>query len=333
MTRLTRMTQMPRLAVAAFAVCVSVATVAARPGAPQAGNPVYTKVSSIDSRVAGQPIRTFAFDAKANRLYGGSDRGLFWVNVADANPIWKGPMFAADIRHIEFAPELGRVFFTTVDDVGYVSVDNLSAPKLFAHIRASDMTYEPTKREVYVSSRAPRVDVFDGGTGERGAVVDLPGWMGGGLEAVPGRVFLMQEKTPGLFSIDVATHTLSKFVTSEKVVTPVYIEADPSGRYIFAAYYQNIVAIEAATGKVVGRKTLPSVPAIAFDPGANLLVATWADDPTPVRVAAFRVDANGLSEVSEFRNPTVGGIGVEPTSRGFIQVGVNRFYIWSARTN
>lgn len=317
---------MTRLSISSLVLGVTVATLTAQPS-----DPAYTQVASIDARVGGQPLRSLAFDAKANRLYAGSDRGLFWVNVADAKPVWKGPMFQQDITHIEFAPELGRVFFTTVDSLGYVNVDSLGEPTLIAKVRASDMAYEPTRREVYVTSRASRVDVFDGATGERGAVVDLPGWLGAGLEAIPGRVFLMQGKTPGLFAIDAKTHAFAPFPTSEKVVTPVYLEADPSGRFIFAAYYQNIVAINATTGKVVGRVTVPSTPAIAFDAGANLLVATWADEPTPVRVAAFRVDANGLSEVSQFKNPSAGWIGVEPTNRGFVQTGVNRLYIWAER--
>jgi hypothetical protein len=307
---------------------VVAATVSAM-AAQKDSSPVYTQVASVDSGVQGQRFRSLAFDARANRLYAGSDRGLFWVNVAEAKPVWKGPMFKQDITHIEFAPELNRVFFTTVDDVGYVNVDALTEPKLIAHERATDMTYEPERREIYVSVRGPRVSVYDGATGEPGAVVELPGWLGAGLEAVPGRVFLMQLKNPGLFVIDAKTHTLAPFPTSGKVVTPVHLEADPSGRYLFAAYYQNIVAIDPATGKVLGRVTVPSLPSIAFDPGAGLLVATWADEPTPVRVAAFRVDEKGLTEVSQFKNPQAGGIGVEPTSRGFIQVGTNRLYIWS----
>lgn len=320
---------MTRLSLSSLVLCLCVGV--ATPTAHQPGL-VYTQVASIDLKVGGQAFRSLAFDAKANRLYAGSNLGLFWVNVADAKPIWKGPMFKMDITHIEFAPELGRVFFTTSDHgMGYVGVDALETPKIIANVRSSDMAYEPTRREVYVASRAPRVHIFDGGTGELSGVVDLPGWLGGGLEAVPGRVFLMQAKTPGIFVIDAKTHALAPFPTSEKVVTPVHLEADPSGRFIFAAYYQNIVAINAMTGTVVGRATVPTTPSIAFDPGSNLLVATWADAPTPVRVAAFRVDANGLSEVSQFKNPSAGGIGVEPTSHGFIQTGVNRFYIWSSK--
>lgn len=320
---------MTRLSLSSLVLSLSVTALMAQPATP-----VYTQVASVDTKVGGQAFRSLAFDAKANRLYGGSDRGLFWINVNEAKPVWKGPMFKMDITHIEFAPELDRVFFTTLDHgVGYASVDALGEPKIFANILASDMAYEPSRREVYVTSRAPRVDVFDGATGEPGAVVELPGWLGLGLEAVPGRVFLMQQKTPGIFAIDAKTHALAPFATSEKVVTPVYLEADPSGRFIFAAYYQNIVAINAISGKVVGRATVPSTPAIAFDPGAGLLVATWTDYTEPVRVAAFKLDEQGLSEVAKFKNPTAGGVGVEPTSHGFVQVGVNRLYIWSAKSN
>ncbi len=321
---------MTRVIASAVVFCATFATLVGS----QAAAPVYSQVSSIDARVDGMALRSLAFDAKANRLYAGSDRGLFWVNVGDAKPIWKGPMFKMDITHIEFAPELGRVFFTSVDSgIGYVSVDALGEPKIIAKMRASDMAYEPTRREIYVTTRAPYVNVFDAATGEVGAVVDLPGWEGGGLEAIPGRVFLMQAKTPGLFVIDAKTHALAPFKTSEKITTPAHVEADPSGRFIFVSYYQNIVAINATTGKVVGRAALPSTPSIAFDAGANLLVATWADEPTPVRVAAFKVDEQGLSEVSQFRNPSAGGVGVEPTSNGFVQVGLNRLYIWSTRAS
>lgn len=314
---------MTRLILSSLLVIGSVSALPAQAPGP------YSQVSSIDSSIGGKPLASLAFDAKANRLYAGSRLGLYWVNVADANPVWKGPMFNMNIAHIEFAPQLGRVFFSSIDGVGYVSVDALGEPKMISKIPASDMAYEPTRREVYVTSRASRVNIFDGATGEPGAVVDLPGWLGAGLEAIPGRVFLMQGKVPGLFAIDAKTHTLAPFATSEKITTPVYLEADPAGRYLFATYYHNIVAIDASNGKVLGRKIVPTNSAIAFDPGSGLLIATWADEPTPVRVAAFRVDANGLTEVSEFKNPRVGGIGVEPTSHGFVQRGVNRFYIWA----
>jgi hypothetical protein len=321
---------MNRLIASAFVLCATTATTTAFQGSPT----VYAPVSSVDAKVDGRMLGSLAFDAKANRLYAGSDRGLFWVNVADAKPVWHGPAFKMHITHIEFAPELGRVVFATLDDgVGYVATDALGEPKIIADVRASDLAYEPSRREIYVTSRASRVEVFDGATGERGAVVDLPGWVGAGLEAVPGRVFLMQAKTPGIFMIDAKTHALSPFVTSESVTTPVHLEADPSGRFIFAAYYQNIVAINAMTGTVVGRATTDYTPAIAFDPGTNLLVATAQQDLSDIKVVVYRVDADGLSEVSHFKNPSAGLVGVEPTSRGFIQRGMNRFYIWSARGN
>ena len=148
---------MTRLSLSSLVLCLGVG-VAALTAQQQAG-PVYTQVASIDLKAGGQAFRSLAFDAKANRLYAGSDLGLFWVNVAEAKPIWKGPMFKMDITHIEFAPELGRVFFTTVDHgMGYVSVDALETPKIIANVRSSDMAYEPTRREVYVTSRMSRVN-------------------------------------------------------------------------------------------------------------------------------------------------------------------------------
>ena len=75
---------MTRLSLSSLVLCLvlglglGVATLTAhQPG------PVYKQVASIDLKVGGQAFRSLAFDAKANRLYAGSDLGLFWVNVAD----------------------------------------------------------------------------------------------------------------------------------------------------------------------------------------------------------------------------------------------------------
>jgi hypothetical protein len=179
------------------------------------------------------PRHTFAFDREHGRLYGGSRAGLYWVGLAEDRPIWKGPVFKKDLIHIEFAPDLGRVFYASRETVGFV--------------------------------------------------------------------------------------------------TPAYLEADPAGGHVFAAYDRNLVAIDAATGTVAGRADFPSTPAIAFDPGSNTLIATWADEPTPVHVASFRVDGGALARVEEFDNPTAGRVGVEPTNNGFIQSGVNRLYLWTAK--
>jgi hypothetical protein len=116
---------------------------------------------------------------------------------------------------------------------------------------------------------------------------------------------------------------------SGKIVTPAYLEADPSGRYLFLTYYQNVVAIDTSTAKIVGRISSGATPAIAFDPGANLLVTTFPYSSPPYKVAAYRVDASGFTQVAAMDNPSIGLRGVEPMSHGFVQSGMHALLLWT----
>jgi hypothetical protein len=296
------------------------------------GAPPYTMVATLPFRVDGQPLRAFAFDASRHRLYAGSNRGLFWVDLSEPTPRVKGPIIRKNILRIEFSPELSRMFYTTPDEVGYADLDHFGESRqLIDHIVPQDLVYEPTRREVYVSTRDPRLIVFDGASGRREDDVPLPGWYGVELESIPGRVFFSLGDRDGLYALDAATHHVAPWPVTGRVVTPARIEADPAGQYLFLSYYREIVAIDIASATVVGRVVTFSTPAIAFDPGDRLLIATWRNDPPPTKVMAYRVDAQGLTLAAELENPDVGASGVEPTSHGFVQAGNLRLLVWTSQ--
>ncbi len=305
-----------------------VAPLAAQPATDKTP-PLYAHVATLPDTIGGQPLVTLAFDRAAKRLYAGSNLGLYWVNVDEEHPVWKGPMFRAQITKIEFAPEVGRVFFVTREAVGYVDVAALESPRLIANVHANDIAYEPSRRELYVAYRAPRLQVFDATSGEPSGGIDLPGWWGESLEAIPGRVFLTLPSANGLYAIDAASHHVGPWPVSGKIITPAYLEADPSGRYLFLTYYQNVVAINTSTAKIVGRISSGATPAIAFDPGSNLLVTTFPYSSPPYKVAAYKVDETGFTQVAAMENPSIGLRGVEPTSNGFVQSGVHAFLLWT----
>lgn len=314
----------------ACAVLIALAAMAPV-GARQPGAPPYAKFAELPFRVDGQPLRTFAFDAARNRIYAGSNRGLFWVDLADPKPRVKGPIIRKNIVRIEFAPELSRMFYATPDEVGYADLDKFGeSRRLIGDIVPRDLVYEPTRREVFVATRDPRLIAFDGQTARREDDVPLPGWYGVELEAIPGRVFFSLGDRDGLYTLDAATHHVAPWPVTGRVVTPAYIEADPAGQYLFLSYYREIVAIDIARATVVGRVVTFSTPAIAFDPGERLLIATWRNDPPPTKIVAYRVEADGLMPVAELENPDVGESGVEPTSHGFIQAGHLALIVWAS---
>jgi hypothetical protein len=294
--------------------------------------PPYTHVATVESIVDGQPLRAFTYDPVADRFYAGSDRGLFWIDLSEPSPRLRGPLVRKDILAIEAAPDLGRVFFLTDDEIGYVDARTPgSAVHVAPRDRALDIAYEPTRRELYAGTRTPRVRVFDAASGERGPDVELPGWWAENLEAMPGRVLLTVGGTQGIFTIDAATRKAARWQLSSPFVTPAYIEADPAGRYVFLNNSRDIAVVDATSGVVLGRRATPTPAAIAFDPASSLLIATWADDPPPIRVVVFRVSKAGLAQVAELDNPVRGRRGVESVSRGFVQDGLRTLLVWRAR--
>ena len=144
-------------------------------GAQQADSPKYSFIGTVPNVVGGQGLRTFATDPVANRLYAGSNIGLYWVDLSEATPRIKGPLFHKNILKIEIAVNIGRLFYATADEIGYVDLRDGGVPvKLVGDMHAWDMAYEPTRRELYVSSRASRLMVFDARSGERAADIALP---------------------------------------------------------------------------------------------------------------------------------------------------------------
>ena len=295
----------------------------------QVPSPQYEHVATVDRIVDGQPFRAFTYDHVERRFYAGSDRGLFWIDMTEPAPRLRGPLVRKDILVIEAAPDLGRVFYLTDEELGYA---DLRAPGTTVRVaprdRALDIVYEPTRRELYVGSRTSSLRVYDAASGERAADIELPGWSAVNLEAVPGRVFLQVGGADGLYVIDAGTRTAARWRLSQPYSTPAYLEADPLGRYVLLNNTRYLAAVDAKTGTVLGTRATPTPAAIAFDPATSRLIAAWADDPPPVRVMVFRVDEAGLTQEAELENPVRGLIGMESASGGFVQDGRRTLLVW-----
>jgi hypothetical protein len=291
--------------------------------------PPYAHVATVDSIVDGQPFRAFAYDHAARRFYAGSDRGLFWIDMTDDEPRLKGPLVRKDILAIEAAPDLGRVFYITDEEVGYADLRTPGTTvRVAPRAGALDIAYEPTRRELYAGSRTSRIRIYDAASGERGADVELPGWWAANLEAIPGRVLLNVGGADGIHVIDAGTRKAARWELSRRFATPAYIEADPLGRYVFLNNSRDIAVVDAKTGRVLGTRATPTPAAIAFDPATSRLIASWADDPPPVRIVVFGIGENGLRQEAELENPVRGQVGMESTSGGFLQDGIRTLLVW-----
>ena len=300
-------------------------------------NAPYTQTARVPSVVDGQWLTSFAFDPIDQRIYAGSRNGLFWLELNERNPRLKGPMLRKPIGTIEVAPEAGRLFYVTPDEYGYISLRTNEPPRFLGgrQWRTARLAYEPTRREMYIATRESGIVVYDTQNAERGPIIEQPGWYANALEAVPGKVFFSVENKSGLFMIDAATHTVAPWPVTGKLVTPAYLDADPSGQYLFATYDRHVVAIDIPSATVVARRTTASGARIAFDPERRLLVVSEYDRPGHplIKLRAFSVDAKGLTEVAELKNPADGQVGLESFRGGFLQQGRRSLLLWSAAPN
>ncbi len=293
----------------------------------------YTQVARVPAAVDGQGLAAFAFDPVDHRIYAGSRNGVFWLDVRERDPRLKGPMLQKAIGTIEVAPEAGKLFYTTPDELGYVNLRTNDPPKILAgrQWRTARLAYEPTRREMYIATHEHGIIVYDTENGERGAKIELPGWYPDVLEAVPGKVFFSVANKSGLYAIDAATHTVAPWPVSGKLVTPAYLDADPTGKYLFATYDRYLVAIDIASATVVARITTATGARIAFDPDRRLLIMAEHYEGRPlIRLRAYSVDEKGFTEVAELKNPSDGQIGLESFRGGFLQQGYNTLLLWSA---
>jgi hypothetical protein len=290
----------------------------------------YSVASTVPFVVDGQSLRAFAYDPVGNRFFAGSDRGLFWIDLNEPRPRLKGPLIKHDIIRIEVAPDVGRLFFLTPEELWSYDIRTLSSPVLIGQGRAYDLAYEPTRKEIYVTPRLPVIWVISAETRERAPDIKLPGWLGRGLEAVPGRVFLDVEGQPDLYVVDAKTREVSPWKVKGPFVPPGYLDADPRGRYLFARYDRYVVAIDVEKAEVVDQLAMLNQPAIAYDPGAERLIVTWQDPvASDITIAVYRVDETGFTEERRLKNPRLGRSGVEPTSFGFVQQAQYAMYVWS----
>jgi len=292
----------------------------------------YTQVARVPAVVDGQGLTSFAFDPVDQRLYAGSRNGVFWLDLKERDPRLKGPMLRKPIGTIEVAPETGKLFYTTPDEFGYVNLRTNDPPKILAgrQWRTARLAYEPTRKEMYIATHEYGIVVYGTEDDERGPKIERPGWYPDVLEAVPGKVFFSVANKSGLYVIDAATHTVSPFPVTGKLVTPAYLDADPTGKYLFATYDRFLVAIDIASATVVGRIATATGARIAFDPDRRLLIMAERYQGRPlIRLRTYSVDAKGFTEVAELKNPDDGLIGLESFRGGFLQQGHRSLLLWT----
>ncbi len=299
----------------------------------QSGTPPYTQVASVPRVVDGEGLNSFAFDPVARRLYAGSWNGLFWVDLRERDPKIKGPLLRKRIGGIEIAPDSGGLFYTALNEFGYLNVRTNDPPKILASREwiTTRPAYEPTRHEMYVGTRESGVVIYDTASGERASVIDVPGWYVTMLEAVPGKVFVSVKDKSGLYVIDAATHTVTPWPVKGKLVTPAYFEADPSGQYLFATYDRHLVAIDIPSATIVARLMTADRPSIAFDAERRLLIVAAQDLPEHprIRLRTYSVSDRGFTLVGELKNPS-NGAGLESFRGGFLQHGSSDLLLWSA---
>jgi len=297
------------------------------------GTSPYGGALRLPSVVNGQALHSFVHDPVTNRLYAANQQGLFWVDLSETDPRVKGPLVNKRITSIEVAPDTGRLFYATLDEVGMVNLRTNDPPVRLTgrEWQSARFAYEPARRQMYLATRTGRVLVFDAETGEQSPDVIVPGEYANMLEAIPGRVFFTLADKSGLYVIDAATKTVAPWPVTGKLVTPVYLDADPSGKYLFATYDRYVLAIDVERATVVGRLITATGGRIAFDSVRRLLIATQYENIglPQLRLTAYSVADDGFTERARLKILPDAAPGLESLrGGGFLQSGHKALFVW-----
>jgi hypothetical protein len=309
---------------------VLVAALGLAPAIAETGYRIVARVSSV---MDGQPLTVVRFDPTSHRLFAGNKVGLYSADLSAAAlkmaPLAQKPWVGA----IDVAPDLGRVFYTAVGEIGYID-ENGGTPVKISTLHASGLAYEPTRHEVYTATEfngSPYIVVFDAQTGQLLTSVKLSIGTPFGFQAFPGSVFFFIDGQDGIYAIDANTHVVARWPVTGSLVTPGNLEVDPSGRYLFLARAREIDAIDVATHTVTGRLSMPGTASIGFDPSSGVLIAAWPElSEQRDQLAVLRPTADGLAQVGTLKNDA-GGTQIVRTNYGFIQRADKEFLIWSAQ--
>jgi DNA-binding beta-propeller fold protein YncE len=301
--------------------------------APATAENEYRIVARLSSIMDGQPLAALRFDPTSHRLFAVNVVGLYSADLSAAAPKMIGPLAKTpNIGGIDVAPDLSRVFYSSLNEIGYID-ENGGKPVKISTLQGSGLVYEPTRHEVYTATEfngSPYVLVFDAQTGQLRTTIKLDR-SPYGFQAIPGSVFCFLDGQDGIYAIDAKTHVVARWPVTGSLVTPGNLEVDPSGRYLFLARAREIDAIDVPTHTVIGRLSMPGTASIGFDPSSAVLIAAWPSlSEQRDQLAVLRPTADGLTEVGTLKNDA-GGTQIVRTNYGFIQRTYNEFLIWSAQ--
>ena len=316
---------------------VGVVLIASTVAYGRANNPPYTQAGRMPSVIDSESLVNFVFDPVGRRLYAQSLAGVYWMDVREGEPQFRGPILPKRTGSIEIAPDLGRLYFSKDGErFGYLNLRTHEPPKILARQQwqGGRLVYEPTRKEIYTPTRfrGEAIAVYDAETGERTAEIKLPGYRVTALEAVPGKVFFSVENKSGLYVIDATTHTVAPWPINGKLVTPALLEADPAGQYLFGQYDRHVVAIDVRSATVVARLTTAGNASFAFDPESRLLVVSASEIPEHPRVVlkTYSVSTSGFTQVANLKNPAENGGQVYSMHGGFLQRSHDSLLLWLA---
>jgi DNA-binding beta-propeller fold protein YncE len=265
--------------------------------------------------------RVGAVDVVGNRMYLPSRDGLRIMDLQSG-------VLGAPVSALRFtgdfvlARDVGRVVAEVDSDrLAFLDATTFELVRSVERPEIGSLAYDPARQELYVfSARASAVGVFDAKNGDFVATVALPSAGASGQSLRPGHLLVTARDEA--YVLDTATKHLRRLPLSGRRAR-VAAFPDAEGRVVFVITDDRLVAMDAATGALLGAVNTGQRVVGTHDPIARVILVTFRPpNSTLRRLMVLRHSGKEFLKLGEQDLPASAQGSPSPTPDGFVNIGV-----------
>jgi DNA-binding beta-propeller fold protein YncE len=276
----------------------------------------------VDNIRLGFPAAARDFDETNGRMYVSAKTGVYAIDTASKKVLGRVGSLQGG-GSLAIAPERGELFVVAQHE-DLLTVLDVTTGNVLRRFRAPSsysVFYERGRQELYLLREMRKellvMNAVSGSVVTSIALGGEPSFLEG--EPETGRVFVRLANKDVMQVIDTKEHAI---VASwpMKSAAPSWIAVDTPGRRLFVASGRSVKMIDSQTGKELDSLGVADeVRSVVFDPGTQLMMASWGG-----RVTVARATATTLTREQTIEHAAVTSLYLDPKTHSVFGSGYDR---------